>query len=92
MDRLYKLPFKKFVKKQTRGFQLLIEDEIEQIADDPVIGEAKSGDLSGFRVHKFKSNSQEYLIAYRIEENDIVFYLIGTHENFYRDLKQYRKG
>ncbi|KAF0146366.1 MAG: hypothetical protein FD156_34 [Nitrospirae bacterium] len=93
MDILYKPPFKKFVKKQSRAFQLAIEDAVEVVINTPDTGEAKKGDLSGFRVHKFKFQRQEYLIAYKIESNSMVFYMIGTHENFYRDIKQYlREG
>ncbi len=89
MDILYKPPFKKFVKKQSRAFQLAIEDEVEGVRSSPDMGEAKKGDLSGARVHKFKFQRQEYLIAYKEEGNTIIFYMIGTHENFYRELKQY---
>lgn len=31
----------------------------------------------------------EYLIAYKAQGNDIVFYMIETHENFYNALKPY---
>ena len=89
MDILYKPPFRKFVKKQSRAFQLVIEDEVEGVRNIPDIGEAKKGDLSGLKVHKFKFQRQEYLIAYKEESNTIIFYMIGTHENFYRELKQY---
>ncbi|MEK6651825.1 MAG: type II toxin-antitoxin system RelE/ParE family toxin [Nitrospirota bacterium] len=89
MDILYKPPFKKFVKKQSRAFQLAIEDEVEGVRNTPDMGEAKKGDLTGLRVHKFKFQRQEYLIAYKTGSNSIVFYTIGTHENFYRELKQY---
>ncbi|OGW28630.1 MAG: hypothetical protein A2X59_03505 [Nitrospirae bacterium GWC2_42_7] len=89
MDTSYKPPFKKFVKKQSRAFQLKIEDEAEGVIKNPDIGEAKKGDLTGFKVHKFKFQRQEYLIAYKTESNTIIFYMIGTHENFYRELKQY---
>ncbi|GFP33184.1 hypothetical protein HKBW3S42_01506 [Candidatus Hakubella thermalkaliphila] len=89
MDILYKPPFKRFVKKQSRAFQLAIEDEVEGVRNTPDMGEAKKGDLSGLRVHKFKFQRQEYLIAYKEESNIIIFYMIGTHENFYRELKKY---
>jgi hypothetical protein len=78
------------VKKQTRAFQLVIEDEVERIYMNPNIGESKKGDLSGFRVHKFILKKQEFLIAYRLQ-GDIVFYMIGPHENFYHKLKRYIK-
>jgi len=91
MNVLYKSAFRKFVKKQTRSFQLVIEDEAERILKDPEIGEAKKGDLIGFRVHKFSFHKQEYLIAYKVLKSDLIFYMIDTHENFYRELKRYIK-
>ena len=91
MKMIYKPPFRKFIKKQTRPLQLAAEDEIERIAEDPDIGESKIGDLQGIQVHKFKFQRQSYLIAYRVAGPDIIFYSIGTHENFYRDLKRYLK-
>lgn len=91
MSIFYKKPFRNFIKKQTRPFQLTVEDEIESISKDPQMGEAKKGDLKGFRVHKFTFQKQQYLIAYKLDSNDIIFYMIDTHDNFYRELKQYRR-
>lgn len=92
MAIFYKPPFRKFVKKQSRAFQLAIEDEVEKISDNPDIGEDKKGDLSGFKVYKFIFIRQQYLIAYYSHEDDLIFYMIGPHENFYRKLKRYIKG
>lgn len=89
MEIFYKPPFRKFVKKQTRSFQLVIEDEVEEITISPDMGESKKGDLTGFRVHKFSYGKQKFLIAYCFKEAAIVFFMIGTHENFYRELKRY---
>lgn len=61
----YKPPFSKFVKKAHKPLQLAIEDAVDEVCDNPEIGEAKVGDLAGIRVYKFKFNRQEYLIAYR---------------------------
>ena len=91
MEMIYKPPFRKFVKKQTRPLQLAVEDEIERIVEDPVIGESKLCDLQGIQVHQFKFQRQSFLVAYRVAGSDIIFYSIGTHENFYRDLKRYLK-
>jgi mRNA-degrading endonuclease RelE of RelBE toxin-antitoxin system len=91
MNALFKPMFRKFVKKQDRAFQLAIEDEVFEVLKTPRSGEKKRGDLAGLRVHKFKFHGQEYLMAYTIEARDIVFYMIGTHENFYRELKSYLK-
>ena len=92
MEIYYKPPFRKFVKKQTRSFQTVIEDEVEIIIQDPESGELNNGDLSGFRVRKFTFKKQLYLIAYSFIEVEILFYQIGTHENFYRQLKRYLRG
>jgi mRNA-degrading endonuclease RelE of RelBE toxin-antitoxin system len=91
MCGVYGNPFKKFVKKQTRPFQLAIEDEVEKVLKNPGIGVEKSGDLVNVRVHKFKFHKQEYLMAYRVYEKNLFFYSIGVHENFYRNLKRHLK-
>ena len=91
MDLLYKSAFWKFLKKQSRPFQLAVEDEIERIYKNPELGGEKSGDLAGFRVHKFTFRKQEYLIAYKTVGGSFTAYMIDTHENFYRNLKRYVK-
>ena len=91
MDLLYKSAFWKFTKKQSRPFQLAIEDAIERIYKNPEIGREKSGDLAGFRVHKFTFRKQEYLIAYKTSGDSVTVYMIDIHENFYRNLKRYAK-
>ncbi|MEY4768850.1 MAG: hypothetical protein RL637_1489 [Pseudomonadota bacterium] len=92
----YRKPFAQFVKKQSKPFQAAIEDEVLQISENPELGELKVGDLAGIRVYKFKFNRQEYLIAYShqtetVELLLIDLYKIGTHENFYAELKKYLK-
>lgn len=96
MLRNYKRPFMQFVKKAHKPLQLAIEDEVDLVCNTPDIGEAKVGDLIGIRVYKFSFNRQQYLIAYRPPKQDtpvefliIDFYQVGTHENFYEDLKRY---
>jgi len=89
MDTFYKPLFRRFVKKQTRPFQLAIEDEVEKIIINPDMGEAKKSGLAGFRNHKFSHKKQRFLIAYRLQNKEIVFFKIGPHENFYRELKKY---
>lgn len=100
----YKPPFSKFVKKAHKPLQLAIEDAVEAVCDNPKTGEAKVGDLAGIWVYKFKFSRQEYLIAYRppteaemrqgvdVELLMIDFYQVGSHENFYDELKRYLKS
>lgn len=92
----YKRPFANFVKKSNKPLQLVVEDKTKSIISNPNIGERKTADLSGIYVYKFNYQRQLYLIAYTFDlENKsleviwIDFYKIGSHENFYRELKQF---
>jgi len=91
MEKLFATAFRRFVKKQSLPLQLAIQDEVDGIGENPGIGEEKKGDLTGFRVHKFRLHQQQYLIAYEVMKANLIFVMIGTHENFYRDLKKYKK-
>lgn len=81
--------FKKAVKKLFKNQKKELDQAIIKIINNPFIGEAKKGDLANIRVFKFKMLNQLTLLAY--EYNDDKFTLIllalGSHENFYRDLK-----
>ena len=92
----YKRPFAQYVKKAHKPLQLAIEDAVGLVCDSPEIGELKVGDLAGIRVSKFRFNRQEYLVAYCPSGQDtplefliIDFYQVGSHENFYDELKLY---
>lgn len=92
----YKRPFAQSVKKAHKPLQLAIEDAVELVCETPGIGELKAGDLAGIRVYKFRFNRQEYLMAYRPPKDDLLlefliidFYQVGSHENFYDELKHY---
>lgn len=101
MKANFKPQFSRFVKKAHKPLQLAIEDAVEDICDNPAIGESKVGDLAGIWVYKFKFNHLEYLVGYRppargarnhgVELLIIDFYQVGSHENFYDDLKLYLK-
>ena len=63
---------------------------VDQVAQNPEIGERKKGDLAALRVFKFRSAGQLYLLGYTLKESVRLVYLeaVGPHENFYRDLKR----
>lgn len=69
--------------------QATIYENVIDILNNPDLGKTKIGDLYGVRSHKFKQQTQQYLIAYQISGETVVFYMVATHENFYRDLKKY---
>lgn len=70
----------------------ILDQEVRKIAENPSIGEEKKGDLAGVFVHKFKIRATQYLLAYRKTGQDLELVMIGPHENYYRDLKQYLKA
>jgi len=68
-----------------------LDQEVRKIAENPTTGEEKKGDLREIFVHKFKIKTAQYLLAYRKIGKDLELVMIGQHENYYRDLKQYLK-
>ena len=58
------------------------------IVSDPLAGEAKRGDLAGVYFYNFKSQNQLMLLAYEFDPKTRHLMLLGSHENFYRELKR----
>ena len=82
--------FTKTVKKLHKNQKADLDKAVQSIIDDPKIGDQKSGDLSDVRVYKFKMVGQLMLLAYSYEDDVLTLTLLalGSHENFYRDLKK----
>ena len=57
----------------------------------PNLGERKKCDLAFLRVYKFKMNKQLTLLGYNYDDGTLILTLmaLGSHENFYRDIKLY---
>jgi len=80
--------FARAYKKLHKNQKLDTDNAVEVIIQTPEIGEPKRGDLAGVHVYKFKSNSQLMLLAYEYDPETRVLLLLGSHENFYRELKR----
>lgn len=80
--------FKRAYKKLPVGHRSVVDDAVRAIVADPESGEAKRGDLSGVYVYKFPLNRQQMLLAYEWDPKTRVLLLLGSHENFYRNLKR----
>lgn len=82
--------FKKSTKKLHKNQRRDLEAAVIEITKSPDIGQMKKGDLANIRVHKFKMVGQLMLLAYTWEDDVLTLTLIGlgSHENFYRDLKR----
>jgi mRNA interferase RelE/StbE len=83
--------FEKKVKKMSKTEKDSLDQEVRKIVENPTIGVEKKGDLREIFVHKFKIKTAQYLLAYRKIGRDLELVMIGQHENYYRDLKQYLK-
>ena len=80
--------FKRAYKRLHPNQKADVDDAVADIAQDPTLGEAKKGDLAGVFVHKFKASGQLTLLAYEYDPGTRLLLLLGTHENFYRELKR----
>lgn len=80
--------FKRAYKRLHSNQKADVDNAVADIVRDPTIGEAKKGDLAGVFVHKFKCNGQLALLAYEFDPGTRLLLLLGSHENFYRDLKR----
>ena len=69
--------------------KLELDAALRAISANPSLGEAKVGDLAGIRVYKFRLSIQLCLLAYRVvDAQSLKLLTLGSHENFYRDLKR----
>ena len=89
-------PAAKFIKKlKDKKLKSLYQEAIDRIREDYNIGEAKTGDLSGFYGYDIYYNKTNYELSYTIERIDgelIIVVMAGTRENFYEQLKRYVKN
>ena len=83
--------FAQKVKKLKKVEKVALDQEIKIIIDNPKIGLEKTGDLRNVFVHKFKIKSLQYLLSYRLKDNEIELIMLGPHENYYQKLKKYIK-
>ena len=65
-----------------------VDGAVRAVFADPALGEQKLGDLAWVRVYKFRMVGQLTLLAYEMKDAEtIILHAVGSHENFYRDLK-----
>ena len=80
--------FKRAYKRLHPNQKADVDDAVACIVLNPTLGEAKMGDLAGVFVYKFNSNRQLTLLAYKYDPGTRLLLLLGSHENFYQDLKR----
>lgn len=91
---MYEVVILNSAAKQLRNLNNPVKDRIiealEQIAENPFSGERLKGDLTAIYSYHLKVAGVEYRIAYQIKKQEILVIVlqIGTHENFYEELKK----
>lgn len=82
--------FKKTVKKLKPNQKKDLDKAVKELLKDPFLGEQKRGDIAFLRVYKFKMVKQLTLLGYSYDEGVLTLELmaLGSHENFYRDIKR----
>jgi len=81
--------FKKIVKKLNTRQKKALDIAVKALVEEPALGEQKKGNLAFLRVYKFKMSKQLTLLGYSFDDGPLTLELLvlGTHENFYRDVK-----
>ncbi|MCI5146315.1 MAG: type II toxin-antitoxin system RelE/ParE family toxin [Candidatus Electrothrix sp. AR3] len=76
-------------KKLIKAHIKKLDEAIKTIMADPAVGKAKSGDLQGVRVYKYKIGNKQILLAYEVVDSTLYLYTFGSHQNFYQKLSKY---
>jgi mRNA interferase YafQ len=80
--------FRKDVKRLHPNQKQDVDGAVRAVLEDPRVGEQKAGDLAWLRVYKFRMVNQVTLLGYEIKDQEtVILHAVGSHENFYRDLK-----
>ena len=88
MDVLQTPTFRKAVKRLHKNQKKCLDHAVAFIMKNPEAGELKRGDLAGVAVYKFKTGQHLFLLAYHYDGKALILLALGSHENFYRDLKK----
>jgi len=81
--------FERYAKRLHPNEKKFLDEAVSAIKRDPLLGEAKKGDLEGIYIYKYKMKTQLWLLAYTYESVEtLTLRLVGPHENFYKVLKR----
>jgi mRNA-degrading endonuclease RelE of RelBE toxin-antitoxin system len=81
--------FERKVKKLSKMQKAQLDEAIREIFRNPAVGEQKKGDLKMVFVYKFHIDNSLFLLAYSYTSEILELIMLGPHENYYKDLKNY---
>jgi len=90
LEILHYPSFLRTLKRLHKNEKKDLDDAVLAVTNDINVGELKKGDLNGIRVYKFQMVNQLALLAYEYDDvkDALTLLALGSHENFYRDLKK----
>jgi len=82
--------FRKAVKKLKPNQKKELDAAVKELMAKPTLGEQKKGNLAFLRVYKFNMSKQLTLLGYSFDDGTLILELmaLGSHENFYRNIKR----
>ena len=83
--------FERKVKKLSKPQKVQLDEAIREILRNPAAGEKKKGDLKMVFIYKFRINDTLFLLSYAYSPELLELIMLGPHENYYKDLKNYLK-
>ena len=83
--------FERKVKKLSNPQKAQLDEAIREILRNPAIGEQEKGELKMVFVHKFRIDNMLFLLSYAFTPEILELIMLGPHENYYKDLKNYLK-
>lgn len=90
--QVFQTPLFSKIKKKLKKNQIKdLDNAVREIIKNPELWEQKKGDLADVWVYKFRMVDRENLLAYQWDEKTRTLISLGVHENFYRDIKKYKK-
>jgi len=84
--------FEQKAKKLSSPDKSELDNAVRTVLAQPNIGEQKKGDLRAVFVYKFRIKKTLYLMAYRYNAETLELLMLGTHENYYKELKNYMRN
>jgi mRNA interferase RelE/StbE len=81
--------FERNVRKLSKLQKAQLDEAIREILLNPAVGEQKKGDLKMVFIHKFHIDNTLFLFAYAYTPEILELIMLGPHENYYKDLKNY---
>jgi mRNA-degrading endonuclease RelE of RelBE toxin-antitoxin system len=91
MQVLFHRNFQKFLQKvKNKGLVSLIQEQVDVIIDDPSAGKLLDQPFRKYEVRSlgFIHDKNSFRIAYTLHNDELVFLLIDSRENFYKKLER----